>query len=139
MLPSIESKGDSHAPQALEEKNVATRPEDNASTDTHAPENGNVVDLEAVVASDRNSDTSSTNIFSDPAIAAHYVSVYEKSHYECRHVFDPDLEWTKQEENIVIRKLDWHGKTPCKVFDERYTFKATKAYLNLIQSVLGPV
>ena len=46
--------------------------------------------------------------FSDPKVAAYYVSVYEKSRYEARHVFDPDLEWTKQEERKLVRKLDWH-------------------------------
>jgi len=41
-------------------------------------------------------------------VAEHYVNVYEKAHYECRHVFDPDLKWTENEEKTVIRKLDWH-------------------------------
>lgn len=50
------------------------------------------------------------NVFSDPEIAAHYTAVYEKAKYECRHVFDPDLEWTRKEEKRVVRKLDWHGK-----------------------------
>jgi hypothetical protein len=53
------------------------------------------------------SDTSD-NPFADPAIAAHYVELYEKAQYECRHVFDPNLQWTRQEERKLVRKLDWH-------------------------------
>lgn len=47
------------------------------------------------------------NPFSDPAVAAHWKAVYEKSHYECRHVFDPELTWTEEEERKLVRKLDW--------------------------------
>jgi hypothetical protein len=35
--------------------------------------------------------------------------VYEKAQYECRHVLDADLTWTKEEEKKLVRKLDWHG------------------------------
>lgn len=51
---------------------------------------------------------SSENIFADPEVAAHYVQLYEKAQYECRHVFDPKLEWTPQEERRLVRKLDRH-------------------------------
>ncbi|KAH8820676.1 putative pantothenate transporter [Xylogone sp. PMI_703] len=47
------------------------------------------------------------NPFADPKIAAYYASVYEKSQYECRSAFDPNLEWTPQEEKRVVRKIDW--------------------------------
>lgn len=50
----------------------------------------------------------SDNPFADPAVAAHYATVYEKAKYECRHVFDPNLQWTPQEERRLVRKLDWH-------------------------------
>jgi hypothetical protein len=50
------------------------------------------------------------HIFSDPEVAKYYVDLYEKAHYESRHVFDPTLTWTKEEERVVIRKLDWRGK-----------------------------
>ncbi|KAL2004748.1 hypothetical protein VTN00DRAFT_3276 [Thermoascus crustaceus] len=52
--------------------------------------------------------SSSENIFADPEVAAHYARLYEKAHYECRHVFDPKLEWTPQEERRLVRKLDRH-------------------------------
>jgi hypothetical protein len=55
---------------------------------------------------------STTNIFSDSEVAAQYVSVYNEAKYERRHVFDPDLMWTKKEEKGVIRKLDWHCEIP---------------------------
>jgi hypothetical protein len=49
-----------------------------------------------------------SNPFSDPAVAEHYRELYEKSQYESRGAFDPTLEWTKEEERKLIRKLDWH-------------------------------
>lgn len=48
------------------------------------------------------------NPFADPEVAAYYATLYEKSQYECRHVFDPTLEWTPAEERKLVRKLDWH-------------------------------
>ncbi|KAH6608346.1 hypothetical protein Trco_001692 [Trichoderma cornu-damae] len=47
------------------------------------------------------------NPFSDPAVAQHWREVYEKSNYECRHVFDPSLSWSEEEERRLVRKLDW--------------------------------
>ena len=49
-----------------------------------------------------------SNPFADPSIAEHYRKIYEDAKYECRHVFDPDLEWEPAEEKKLIRKLDWH-------------------------------
>ena len=53
-------------------------------------------------------EASSNNPFSDPKVAAHYTAVYEKSKYECRHVFNPTMEWSSKEEKKLIRRLDWH-------------------------------
>ncbi|KAI0537442.1 major facilitator superfamily domain-containing protein [Xylaria digitata] len=47
------------------------------------------------------------NPFVDPRVAAQWKKVYEDCQYECRHVFDATLEWTKEEEKRLIRKLDW--------------------------------
>lgn len=47
------------------------------------------------------------NPFRDPAVAQHWREVYEKSDYECRHVFDPSLTWSEEEERRLVRKLDW--------------------------------
>ena len=47
------------------------------------------------------------NPFLDPQVAAHYRDVYEKSHYESRHVFDPALTWSSEEESAILRKPDW--------------------------------
>lgn len=49
----------------------------------------------------------SKNIFKDPEVAAHYRDLYEKSQYECRHVFDPEIEWTEEEEKAVKWKIEW--------------------------------
>lgn len=54
------------------------------------------------------SDYHSNNPFADPAVAERYAIIYEKAQYECRHVFDPELTWTPQEEKALVRKLDWH-------------------------------
>ena len=48
------------------------------------------------------------NPFLDPKVAEHYRAIYEKNQYECRHVFDPELEWTTTEEKRLVRRLDWH-------------------------------
>lgn len=72
---------------------------------------GNVVTKDGVVISTDDSDHSlSTNVFQDPEVKAYFVRVYEKAKYECRHVFDADLTWTKEEERKIVRKLDWRGK-----------------------------
>jgi hypothetical protein len=47
------------------------------------------------------------NPFLDPDVAAHWTAVYEASQYECRHVFDPELTWTEEEEKKLVRRLDW--------------------------------
>lgn len=50
----------------------------------------------------------STNPFKDHKTAEFYRRVYEESQYECREAFDPDLEWTREEEKKIVRRLDWH-------------------------------
>ena len=71
---------------------------------------GNVITKDGVVISTKETDASlSTNVFTDPEIKTYYIGVYEKAKYECRHVFDANLTWTKAEEKKLIRKLDWHG------------------------------
>ncbi|KAB5576337.1 major facilitator superfamily domain-containing protein [Coniochaeta sp. 2T2.1] len=47
------------------------------------------------------------NPFEDPVVAEHWRTVYENNKYECRHVFDPTLTWSEEEEKRLIRKLDW--------------------------------
>ena len=47
------------------------------------------------------------NPFADPDVAKFYRELYETTKYECRHEFDPDFEWTAEEEKAVVRKLDW--------------------------------
>jgi hypothetical protein len=52
------------------------------------------------------------NPFLDPKIAAHYRDTYESAQYECRHIFDPELRWTSQEERKLVRKLDLRVALP---------------------------
>ncbi|KAF4635226.1 hypothetical protein G7Y89_g2862 [Cudoniella acicularis] len=47
------------------------------------------------------------NPFADPEIAELYRLVYEEAQYECRHVFDPELVWTPEEEKQIVRRIDW--------------------------------
>lgn len=57
------------------------------------------------------------NPFLDPKTEEHYRNIYETAKYECRHVFDPHLEWTPAEERKVVRKIDWHVCTwACVMF-----------------------
>lgn len=47
------------------------------------------------------------NPFLDPQVAERWVATYEEAHYECRHVFDPTITWSEEEEKKIIRKLDF--------------------------------
>ncbi|KAI1258674.1 MFS general substrate transporter [Xylariaceae sp. FL1019] len=51
--------------------------------------------------------TLKSNPFADPSVATHWRKVYNDAHYECRHLFDPSLDWTEEEEKKIVRKLDW--------------------------------
>ncbi|KAK1762503.1 MFS permease [Phialemonium atrogriseum] len=48
----------------------------------------------------------SKNPFKDPAVAEHWRKVYDAAKYECRFVFDPEIEWSEEEEKKLVRKLD---------------------------------
>lgn len=63
--------------------------------------------LRDVPASEESGYDEEKNPFRDPAVAQHWREVYEKSKYECRHVFDPTLSWSEEEERRLVRKLDW--------------------------------
>ena len=51
--------------------------------------------------------TDAKNPFLDPDAAEYWRIVYDKAQYECRHVFDPSLTWSEEEEKRLVRKLDW--------------------------------
>ncbi|SMN17680.1 similar to Saccharomyces cerevisiae YIL166C Putative protein with similarity to the allantoate permease (Dal5p) subfamily of the major facilitator superfamily [Maudiozyma saulgeensis] len=63
------------------------------------------IDIESISIGTKYEDS---NIFNDIAVATHYRNVYEQSKYECRHLFDPDFTWSKEEEAKVVRKNDWN-------------------------------
>lgn len=46
------------------------------------------------------------HIFSDPATADYWRLKYEKAGYENRHRFDPDVEWSAEEERRLVRKVN---------------------------------
>ncbi|CDO52933.1 similar to Saccharomyces cerevisiae YIL166C Putative protein with similarity to the allantoate permease (Dal5p) subfamily of the major facilitator superfamily [Geotrichum candidum] len=56
---------------------------------------------------DQESDSIDDNIFLDPEIAEFYRNLYEDAQYEGRHVFDPNLTWSKEEERKIVWKLEW--------------------------------
>lgn len=74
----------------------------------HVPLPKNQTQVYATSLSDEDSVALEENPFLDPDVASHWAIVYEKSQYECRHVFDPAMNWSKEEEKKLVRKLDWH-------------------------------
>ncbi|KAK0619637.1 major facilitator superfamily domain-containing protein [Immersiella caudata] len=64
-------------------------------------------DATTVAGSEESGYDTEKNPFADPDAAEHWRLVYEKSQYECRHVYDPALTWTEEEERKIVRKLDW--------------------------------
>lgn len=80
---------------------------------------GGYIKVDTCDTSDSESQDSGTghNPFKDPVVAAYYTAVYEKSEYECRGAFDPEFQWTKEEEKKLVKKLDWHvTMTACILF-----------------------
>ncbi|XP_014561513.1 hypothetical protein COCVIDRAFT_86257 [Bipolaris victoriae FI3] len=52
-------------------------------------------------------DNGDNHVFSDPVVAEHWREVYERNKYENRHRFDPNYKWTSEEEERLVRKLDF--------------------------------
>lgn len=96
------------------------------ATTSEAPAKGlkseETVKIQSYSSSDAESQESESgpNPFKDPVAAEYYRELYEKSQYECRSAFDPDFEWTKEEEQKLVRKLDW-----------RVTFAACLMFIGL--------
>jgi len=106
-----EDQADSVSIQSIEKNNSNSLAKDGGVVTAH----GNIITKDGVVFSSRNSESSaSSNIFTDPEIRDYYKKVYEEAQYECRHVFDADVEWSEAEEKKVVRKLDWHGEQRAK-------------------------
>lgn len=63
-------------------------------------------DTESDVVSEKS--LSSSHIFQDPEVLAYYRDLYERSNYECKDHFDPELTWTPEEEKKITRKNDWY-------------------------------
>lgn len=49
------------------------------------------------------------HVFQDPAVAEYWQGLYEETKYESRHLIDPKLTWTPEEEKKVIWKADIHA------------------------------
>lgn len=79
---------------------------------------GNSARVSCTLLSDTESqETGDRNPFRDPVIADYYRKVYDECLYECRGAFDPEFEWTAEEEKKLVRKLDWRvALTSCILF-----------------------
>lgn len=102
-------------PSALPSKNVLVHAREQSDSQIDIPED-------------------TINPFADPVVAERYALIYEKAQYECRHVFDPSLTWTAEEERALVWKLDlrvcfWAVCTT-------YLFFTTLECLVMINSVL---
>ncbi|KAI5970193.1 hypothetical protein CANMA_000804 [Candida margitis] len=57
------------------------------------------------------------NPFLDPQVEEYYRDIYTSSKYESYSAFDPNFEWTAEEEKKVIWKLNWRvAFTACLLF-----------------------
>ncbi|GEQ68831.1 hypothetical protein JCM33374_g2500 [Metschnikowia sp. JCM 33374] len=94
-------------------KNTAPRDSDSLSK-----KNDNVnIDYNSVSDAESASSKSDDNPFKDPTVAEHYRAIYEKCNYECASAFDPEFEWTEEEERALVRKLNWRvSLTSCVLF-----------------------
>jgi hypothetical protein len=53
--------------------------------------------------------STSEHVFSDPAVADYWRLKYEKAGYENRHRFDPEAEWSAEEEKKLVHKVSCIG------------------------------
>lgn len=84
-----------------------------AGVNDYLTKSGNIITEEGQVIINRYSSNDSDyeeklskNVFKDPEVAKYYRNLYENSKYECRGAFDPDFEWTEEEERKVKRKIE---------------------------------
>ncbi|CUM68114.1 uncharacterized protein PRCAT00005831001 [Priceomyces carsonii] len=68
----------------------------------------NIIDESIDIGSDSSEEKSLFHVFQDPVAREYYTKLYDQSNYECRHLLDPDLEWTEAEEKKILRKNDWY-------------------------------
>ncbi|TVY81581.1 putative transporter [Lachnellula suecica] len=55
----------------------------------------------------KSSSLTSVSDSDEEEVAEHWRKVYDAAQYECRHLFDPELTWTEEEEKKLVRRLDW--------------------------------
>lgn len=60
----------------------------------------------SVVADSESIGSTETHVFSNPAAAEYWRNKYEKAGYENRHRFDPEFQWTAEEEKRLVRRID---------------------------------
>lgn len=73
-------------------------------TSDQVPDEQKVIEASAASSTDGGDEK---NPFLDPEISEYWRQAYENAQYECRHVFDPTLTWSEEEEKRLIRRLDW--------------------------------
>ncbi|KAG7666024.1 uncharacterized protein J8A68_000454 [[Candida] subhashii] len=76
-------------------------------SDSYEKKDSNGVQITAVHStSSLESDEVAKNPFIDPKVEEYYRNLYTESKYECYPAFDPEFNWTEEEEKKVIRKID---------------------------------
>lgn len=92
-------------------KSVSDEVSDTQDIDDYSKSEKKVVDVDVKLISGSDKEVqeseSGPNPFKDPVIADYYRGLYEKTQYECRSAFDPEFEWTKEEEKKLIWKLEY--------------------------------
>ncbi|KAK0716264.1 major facilitator superfamily domain-containing protein [Lasiosphaeris hirsuta] len=89
--PILETKGLGH-----NSKEIGTSP---GGSSPGAVSRESLVDSEGYGSNDE-------HLFKDPPIADYWRGVYEKAGYENRHRFDPEFQWSAEEEKKLVRKID---------------------------------
>lgn len=75
-----------------------------AANDKKVAIKSEIIDIESNTSSEQLFD----HVFRDPQVAEHFRRIYEEHEYECRHLLDPDLTWTPEEERKITWKNDWY-------------------------------
>ncbi|GEQ72882.1 hypothetical protein JCM33374_g6570 [Metschnikowia sp. JCM 33374] len=96
---------------------LSKRPESQDSESLSKKKDTINIDSRSISDVESGSSNEEVNPFKDPVVADHYRKLYEKSKYECAIAFDPEFEWTQEEEKALIRKLDYRvALTSCILF-----------------------
>lgn len=104
IVPNLPAHAEDPVQEISEKEELAAK---NSDSDSIRKEKGGAFVFPE--ADNLSEDSLAKNVFADPEVCAHYTALYEKSKYEGRHVFDSTLQWSTEDEKILIRKIDWNA------------------------------